>query len=195
MICHRRGAPCSCQSTNLIRKLASFRGSDPRARITAARARRARERAEGEPTGSRSRRDRGRAVGEPVGEPKFWDLPAYTICLWRFNQKSQFSGSNLTNLTSSKLNKNFAGYCHYSHKDTVEKLAQTLEYFLSYSALNFRKNRVFLSKTGTTTTTTTTTTRTHFVQKWPILEFIYFARYARYSQYRPQVLKTILWSK
>ena len=85
-----------------IRTLASGRGSDPRARITA--------------TGT----VRG-PEGEPLGEPKFSDLPAYTICLWRFSQKSQFLGANLRNLTSFKYNQNFLGHCHCNDKDRVEK--------------------------------------------------------------------------
>ena len=125
--------------------------------------------------GSRSRRDRGRAVGEPLGESKFSDLPAYTICLWHFSPKSQFSGAYLTNLPSFKWDQNFVGYCHWYDKGRVKKWAQTGLYFLSYSDLNFRKNRVFLLKRGTTTTTTTTTTRTHFLQKKsPKLEFVFF---------------------
>ena len=62
------------------------------------------------------------------------------------------------------MNKNFAGYCHYNHKDTVGKLAQTLVYFLSYSDLNFRKNRVFLSKTATSTTNNNKTTNNKTIE-------------------------------
>ncbi len=80
-----------------IRELASSRGSDPRARITAPRARRARGSAKSaSPRARRARRVSAREVS----------LPAYTICFCQFRAKSRFSGSDKAILGLDLRNEN-----------------------------------------------------------------------------------------